>query len=232
MALKLLRPSEPSEPAIPNYSALLAHHEEVTAIQNQDTAWATKETAELEHVRVCGAEKAALTALEKRRVDAQADSEVLGRCDEDLVALGHQIEAARTRVATLIERATLAQAKVLRIRDQRMALREQVNALNTRLRPLQHAARTERLGAAMEGLLEAEAAYVRALVAAFGVATTIDELARAPGTRLDFAGGLALGELILPRPFHLAFKDRPSPMRPDIGAAIAAEAARVEKELS
>jgi hypothetical protein len=83
----------------------------------------------------------------------------------------------------------------------------------------------------MERLLAAEGAYVEALQEAFGIAATIDELAKAPGPQLPFAGHFDVRELFLPRPFHSAFADKPVPLFALIGAAMAAEAERVAKEL-
>jgi len=118
-----------------------------------------------------------------------------------------------------------------RIRSQRATLRDQRLKLAEQTRLLCHAARSERLAEAMETLLESERNYVEAIQTAFGVAASIDELAREPGPALPFAGYLNLPELLLQRPSHPAYRDRPSPMRDDIAKAITSIAEATSKEL-
>lgn len=231
MALRLATSSPDAENATPAYSALLAHRAKIAEVKALDADWVSKENAELGHLQAYSAEQTALTQLEQAKVGAQADREVLGRSDVDLDDLIRQVSTTRSRVAELRDRSLLAEAKLVRIRQQRSALREQLTTFNDGLRPLQHAARSERLASAMESLLVAEAAYVKALTEGFGIAASVDELARAPGPPLPFAGRLDVLNLILPRPYHEAFSDVPSPQRADIAAAVNAKAEDVAQEL-
>jgi hypothetical protein len=170
--------------------------------------------------------------LEQRRIDGIADQEVTGQSNIDTDALASEIATKREHAEALIERARLAAAKIIRIRTQRAALREQQAALQERFRPAQHAARMQALGMAMPALIAAERQYVQALTKAFAAAAAADELARAPGPQLGFAGLLPIADLLLPRPVHPTYKDIPSPQRPDISAAVTSEAERLVKELS
>jgi hypothetical protein len=214
MAILRLRPREPTTTADTSAAAALANLRiSITELQADDARWARQETDECRHVRAADEAQAALLALEQRRVDAQADREVLGSSDVDVVALTKEIDAARTTVGTLRDRAQLAHAKVLRIRQQRATLHEQHAAAGQALRPTRHAAAVEALGHAMVGLVEAEKAYVSALVAAYSLAAVIDDLARQPGPRLAFADLETIKKLVLPRPAHHAFVAIPSSLK-------------------
>jgi hypothetical protein len=230
MALKLAARSDPGDDQ-PALAALRVHRGQISAVGALDADWAAKETAEVAHMQLHAAVQAALGALEQRKIDAKADQEVLGRCDEDVDTLAEQIETERRRLNGLTETAVFAEAKLVRIRRQRGTLRAQKEDLNQQSRPLQYAARCERLAQKMSVLVECERAYVQALIEAFAVAHSIDELARAPGPVLPFAGHLSANDLYLPRPHHPAFVATPSPQRPHIDARIAEEAARVAEEL-
>ena len=228
LKLATVHPANPPR-STPALAALEAHRQELAEVAAADSEWAAKEATELAHVAACGRAQSELSTLEQRRIDAQADHDVLGRSDIDTATLAKQIATAREAADALVERGRLAEAKVVRIKQQRDVLRQQRLKLATETAPLVHAARLERLGEAMATLVEAEAAYVRALEEAFGVAATVDEIAR--GTALASAGHLDLAELWLQRPAHPAFANRPSPLRADIAQAITAVAEQVAKEL-
>jgi hypothetical protein len=231
VTLKLATKLAGKDESKPAYAALMTHRAALAKLHEELAAWGSKETSELAHVRAFSEAQSALTQLEQARVDAQADAELLGRTDVDVTVLTRDIDSARSRAGVLKERERLAEAKIMRIRGQRGKLRDQITELNTYTRELQHAARLERLVPAMEALLEAEAHYRAALEEAFGVAASIDELARAPGVQLPFAGQLPLGDLVLPRPFHPDYSERPSPMRQAIAEGVAAVAEGISNEL-
>jgi hypothetical protein len=230
MALRLASRGEPTD-STPAASALCQHRAKIAEVQAEDAEWARRETDEVRYIQSATEAEQALTALEQRHVSAIADQEVLGSSTDDPTAIARQVASVRASTASVHERARLAVAKLERIRAQRAAVRAVLTTLNNEVRALQHAACSERLAAAMAVLLAAERAYVDALTTAYGIAAAVDELARSPGARLDFAGSMDVGELLLPRPHHPAYIDRPSPLRADIAAAIATEAERVAKEL-
>jgi hypothetical protein len=217
--------------ATPAYSALRAHLSKIEQVRAEDTEWAHHESEEVRHVQAASEVERVLAALEQRRVSAIADQEVLGSSVDDPEDIARQVASVRASAVSVHERARLAVAKLDRIRERRAVVHAERVRLHDEVRPLQHAARTERLAAAMDTLLTAERAYMEAFTAAFGLAAAIDELAKAPGIRLEFAGSANVGELVLPRPHHPSYADRPSPMWADISAAIATEGERVAKEL-
>jgi chromosome segregation ATPase len=201
--------------------ALKAHRAELARVSALDAEWVRRESAERAQIVAADEAEAALVALTKRRTAALADLDVVGCAEDDPEALGAEITTAKANATELRERAELAAAKIERIRAQRAELRTQIATLGAGLRPLQHAARLAALGEAMTVLVAAESAYVDALTTAYGVAASIDELARAPGPRLDFAGELPLRDLLLPRPCHADFVAVPSPRRDEIAARVA-----------
>src|SRR6266478_2151059 len=210
-----------ARPARDAYLAALAAREELTA---KDNAWVEKENAERAHITAKENAEAAYAAAEQAKVDALADKEVLGAAPADPLAQDAAVRTALDTLSSARPRAALAVAKLSRIRHQRALIRDQAIAVNSTLRELRHAALEEVLSERLAVLLEAEGAYLTAICSAYGVAAVVDESARMPGPRLDFAGTLDVQEVYLPRPFHPAFVDVPSPARSDIAAAIVREA--------
>src|SRR6266446_5468252 len=205
----------------PAYAAYLAHLAAMKEVAESDSQWATTENAELAHIAAKEAAEARLAAAQEAKVGAEADREVLGKSDIDTAGLEKAIQGEIESLGHLRPRSALAKAKICRIRAQRTTLRDQQTALGAAYREIRHAALQELLAERIEVLIGAEAQYLAALVAAYGVAALVDESARAPGVRLDFAGPLDAQEVYLPRPHHPAFVDVPSPARADIAKAIA-----------
>lgn len=233
MSISLFKPKPSADR--PAAADLAAIKERIAALSAEDERWGSKETGAGHDVRRHEEAHQLLARLEERCINAQADREVRGTSADDPLVLEAQISEQRAFVQRLAERRRLADAVLVRIRAERQRIRAEMISCQQQLPAALHAVIREHLRALAPEFLRAEQAYLAALAKVYGAAHLADQIAeahRVNGIHLGWIGRLNAGDIYTPRPAGIeAAAFEPVPQRPDIAAAIQAEALALEKSL-